>query len=124
MIPIEECIQGHLYRIHSRNLDLGVYREDIGGFIGIREKFGDHYLFTEYHSGLGPPYGTVHPQEDLGPCPIENLNEGQSFNGKWRENRELFGWLDAQPSIKGTLDYSYKGMMEEANNRKKERNFE
>jgi hypothetical protein len=53
--PLE---QGGIYRIQSRNLAAGVY-DGKGGFIGIREKFGDTYLFTEYGWEQGPPYGTV-----------------------------------------------------------------
>jgi hypothetical protein len=49
---------GGIYRIKSRNLSVGVY-DGKGGFIGIREKFGDTYLFTEYGWEQGPPYGTV-----------------------------------------------------------------
>jgi hypothetical protein len=67
-IPLDQCINGHLYRIHSRNLTLGVF-DGKTGFIGIRVKFGFKYLFTEYHWDQRPPYGTVQPQEDLGPIP-------------------------------------------------------
>jgi hypothetical protein len=67
-IPLDQCITGHLYRIHSRNLKLGIF-DGKTGFIGIRLKFGFKYLFTEYHWDQGPPYGTVQPQEDLGPIP-------------------------------------------------------
>ncbi len=48
-IAIDECKHGWLYRVHSRNLNLGVYRTDDKGFIGIRHKFGSRFLFTEYH---------------------------------------------------------------------------
>ena len=47
-IPLNECKKGFLYEIHSRNLDFGVF-DGNDGFIGIREKFGKRYLFTEYH---------------------------------------------------------------------------
>ena len=67
-IPLDKCIYRHLYRIHSRNLKVGVF-DGKTGFIGIRLKFGFKYLFTEYHWDQGPPYGTVQPQEDLGPIP-------------------------------------------------------
>ena len=67
-IPLDQCITGPLYRIHSRNLKLGIF-DGKTGFIGIRLKFGFKYLFTEYHWDQGPPYGTVQPKEDLGPIP-------------------------------------------------------
>jgi hypothetical protein len=47
-----------IYQIHSRNLDIAVY-DGREGFIGIREKFGSTYLFTEYAWEQGPPFGTV-----------------------------------------------------------------
>jgi hypothetical protein len=62
-IPVDECEDRRLYKIMSRNLRYGVYRAESRGFIGIREKFGDRYLFEEYHWDNGPPFGTVHPQE-------------------------------------------------------------
>ena len=69
-IKMDNCVKGHLYRIDSRNLSLGVY-DGKEGFIGIRTKFRDRYLFTEYHHDQGAPHGTVFPLEDLGPIPEE-----------------------------------------------------
>ena len=51
---------GMAYKLHSRNLAIGVY-DGNEGFIGIREKFGPRYLFTEYHWDQGPPFGTAIP---------------------------------------------------------------
>lgn len=67
-IPVGECVRGHVYRIHSRNLSFGVFvPEKDDGFIGIREKAGSRYLFTEHHADTGGMFGTVRPLEDLGP---------------------------------------------------------
>jgi len=63
MIPVEKCEHRRLYKIHSRNLSYGVYDSEHHGFIGIRLKFNDRYLFMEYHYDDGPPYGTVMPEE-------------------------------------------------------------
>jgi hypothetical protein len=60
-----ECKNRVLYRIRSRNLSFGVFREETGGFIGLREKQGHIYAFEEYHWDNGPPYGTVTPLEEL-----------------------------------------------------------
>jgi hypothetical protein len=49
MIPKAECKDRRLYRIRSRNLAFGVYRAESGGFLGLREKFGQVYVFEEYH---------------------------------------------------------------------------
>lgn len=59
-----DLIVGTVYRVKSRNLIVAVWTGD--GFIGIREKFNDEFLFKEYAYEDGPPYGTVHPVEDLG----------------------------------------------------------
>ena len=64
-IPIKDCIKGRVYKLRSRNLSIGVY-DGMEGFIGIREKFGARYLFTEYHYDQGPPYGTVATIIDTG----------------------------------------------------------
>lgn len=65
-IPLEQCQSRHIYNLQSRNLLVGVFDADAQGFIGIREKFGNRYLFTEYHYDTGSPHGTVRPFEDCG----------------------------------------------------------
>lgn len=62
-IPRVECKKGFLYKLHARNLDIGVF--DGKGFIGIRQKFNDRFLFTEYHWDDGAPYGTAKPLQEL-----------------------------------------------------------
>lgn len=58
-VPLKDCVHGRLYKLHCRNLLYGVFNEKNNGFIGIREKFGSEYLFTEYHHETGAPFGTV-----------------------------------------------------------------
>jgi hypothetical protein len=89
MIPLPECVHGGLYRINSRNLRLGVFRQHSKGFVGIREKFGTHFLFEEYHWDTGEPFGTVCPQEFLEQCPLTELSENDWLS----DNKELFDWL-------------------------------
>jgi hypothetical protein len=43
-----DLIHRRVYRIHSRNLVVGVWNKTTEGFVGIRTKFNDSYLFTEY----------------------------------------------------------------------------
>lgn len=64
-IPLNDCKDRCLYQINSRNLSYGIYNEQTKGFIGIRNKFGHDYLFTEYHYDNGPPFGTVFPKKEL-----------------------------------------------------------
>lgn len=100
--------EGHLYRIHSRNLPYGVY-DGRSGFIGIREKFGGLFLFTEYDYDDGPPFGTVIVKEDLGPIPpgIE-LVEGRLNEDKkqWDSNKPLYDFLaSAEAQYGGGVGY-------------------
>lgn len=97
-LKLEECKHGYTYRISSRNLAFGVYDERKQGFVGIRTKFGDRYLFVEYHYDTAAPFGTVCPRIELEKCPIEDLAEGHFIeeNGKkfYRTNKVLFDYLD------------------------------
>jgi hypothetical protein len=101
-IPVDPCLNGRLYRIDARRLNLGVYRSDIKGFVGIRSKFGHRYLFTEFHWDAGPPYGTANPLESICECPIQSLVEySRSATGELIENKELFDWIDARGKLLG-----------------------
>lgn len=85
-IKLEDCKKGFLYKIFSRNLSHGVF-DGSTGFIGIRNKFGCDYLFTEYHWDTGPPFGTVHPKIKICKIP-DNILLIESD-----DNEELFNWL-------------------------------
>lgn len=87
-------VKGRVYALHSRNLIVGVYDGD-RGFIGIREKFGSRYLFTEYLHDPPRAWGTVRVVADLGanvPSDIP-LVEGWAAESKWQENGPLFELL-------------------------------
>lgn len=71
MISIADCKDRTIYRLGSRNLRAGVYRSGTKGFVGVREKFDNRYLFEEYHWENGPPYGTATPYEEMGVLPDE-----------------------------------------------------
>lgn len=88
-IKLENCKHGYLYKINSRNLDYGVFNEKDKGFIGIREKFGQTYLFTEYHWDTGAPYGTVTPIEEISKIPDDikiDENETHVLDDLWAVN--------------------------------------
>ncbi len=72
MIPKTECVPGMVYRLKSRNLELGVWTDGTHpGFIGIRTKFDNRYLDKEYHVENGPPFGTASPVEALISVPAD-----------------------------------------------------
>lgn len=62
---LEECQVGSIYRLHSRNLDLGVF-DSKNCFIGIRQKFDSTFLDHELHWDKG---GTAMPLEKIGEIP-------------------------------------------------------
>lgn len=95
-LKIEECRGGYLYLISSRNLVLGVYNEQTKGFSGIRTKFGNRYVFEEYHWDFDDTFGTVKPIKELEMCDYFTLCD---------ENL-LFEWLD-------TKLVQYKQLIEE-----------
>lgn len=78
-LSLEDCENRGVYRIHSRNLLVGVF-DGSEGFIGIREKFGDKFLFKEYHWEASPTLGTVRPMEKIADLPVEiEVEEGDSL---------------------------------------------
>jgi hypothetical protein len=68
-LPTDQLVRGRVYQIDSRNLTVGVF-DGARGFIGIREKLGDRFLFKEYLAD-GGAFGTVWPQAEIGICPPE-----------------------------------------------------
>lgn len=68
-IQLSVCRNRVLYRLHSRNLTLGVFDETRDGFIGVRRKFDSEFLDTEYHWDTGPPHGTAQPLEEITALP-------------------------------------------------------
>jgi hypothetical protein len=64
-IPLKDCVKGRVYRLHARNLHIGVF-DGRDGFIGIRTKFDDRFLDTEYSGERGAYFATALAVEDLG----------------------------------------------------------
>jgi hypothetical protein len=88
-IKIQDCKHSYLYKINSRNLDPGVFNEKTKGFIGIREKFGQKYLFTEFYHDIGAPYGTVKPLEEICKIPSDikiDEYESHELGREWAVN--------------------------------------
>lgn len=87
-IPLSQCKDRMLYEIRSRNLGFGVFCQKTSGFIGIRTKFYNQYLFEEYHHDTGPPFGTVAPVKEMIMLP-DHIQLNDNAN-----NVELFDWID------------------------------
>lgn len=73
-IPLEELIPHRIYRLKSRNLVVGVWKPESQGFLGVREKFNERYLFLEYHYDLSETHGTAQALELLPEILPERIN--------------------------------------------------
>lgn len=95
MIPMSECVEWRVYRVRARNFSYAVYigSDAIrhGRFLGLRKKFGDTFLFIEFHDETGPPHGTVIPLEDTGIDVPEGL---RGFESLVSYPDGLFDWLE------------------------------
>ena len=64
--------RGGIYRVKSRNLRVAAFNGD-EGFIGVRLKFSERYLFTEYLArecgGTQVPFDTVYPIQRIASVP-------------------------------------------------------
>ena len=80
-IPLDNCTNGGVYKVFSRNLDLAIFVEN--RFIGIREKFGYRFLDTEYHRESG---GTASPKELVEMCPLAPIAESNKDLVVYLEN--------------------------------------
>jgi hypothetical protein len=93
MINLSECKKRSVYKLFSINLLFGVF-DGKTRFIGIRTKFGRRFLDTEDHWDIGPPFGTAHPEEDIGIVVPEEIvlhmceNEGNPVDKK--TGRDVF----------------------------------
>jgi len=101
-IKVDDCKDGYLYKIYSRNLTYGIYSKQSGGFLGIRYKWNE-YLDVEYHMDTG---GTVTPHEEIKECPMKDLKERylikmgmypnyyiEPWRYSWEDNDLIFDWI-------------------------------
>lgn len=103
-IPIDQCVERKLYKLHARNIKIGVYiREPKHGggewyhFYGIRTKFGSRFIDAENHWDA-QEFASCAPLEEIGECP-----EGIPVE---YGSKELFEWLEAKEKELGLTDES------------------
>jgi hypothetical protein len=110
-IPIPECEEGRVYKLRCRNFSVGVF-DGKDGFIGIRIKFGQRFLATEYHWDQGPPYGTVSGIEDMGMKLPEDISAKSHLDtgpvASLKQNQPLFEFLDGlgDDGMRSEYDFS------------------
>jgi hypothetical protein len=98
IIPLQDCKDRYLYKINSRNFNLGVFDAENRDFIGIRHKCGETFLDRENHT-----LGCVKVLDEIEKIP-ENikLNTGHFSETElsvlgdrlWIENSDLFNYLE------------------------------
>lgn len=64
-IGLDDCVNRRLYWVRSRNLEIGVFRAEKRGFLGLRYKFGTCFVDTEFHFQT-EAFNTAYPLKDLG----------------------------------------------------------
>jgi hypothetical protein len=96
-IALQDCKDRWLYFIASRNLSLGVFDKAIGRFMGVRYKFGNEFLDSEYHADW-PHKGTVYPKQalEIMPACLVLSEYVKSPTGATVANGNLFIWLKAK----------------------------
>ena len=72
-ITLDRCVHRGLYRLHARNMKIGVYCATRRGFYGLRTKFGDVYVDFEYHWDASLRHGTACPTAELSERLPENI---------------------------------------------------
>ena len=83
-IALKDCKKGFVYLVYARNFFIGLF-DGKDGFVGIREKFGDKFLFTEYHWNNKENDGTV--------IPIREISEFGEYCHECGDDNKLFNFL-------------------------------
>lgn len=93
-IPIERCVDRHVYELRGRNLERGVFDAERKCFVGIRQKFDQVFLDVEYYPEAGNIRGIARPVAEIGMIQDGvSLEPGHSSDGFYHENAELLAAL-------------------------------
>ena len=84
-IALNDLEHGRVYRIHSRNLTVGVWNSVAQGFIGIRRKFNSYFLFTELEYTVNDYFGTARAVEALDTVVPSSMQISESLDPVCRE---------------------------------------
>lgn len=111
-IPLDNLRHRAIYALRSRNLLVGVWDASSKGFIGVREKMGDTYLFTEYHYDLG---GTAHALKEVSLDLPEDIELREFFGPRCDSHSEEV--VFAKPIAKGGDGWIHVGSKERCDGR-------
>lgn len=79
-INLGDLKHGFIYKIHARNLCVGVWDKNAQGFIGIRHKLGSQYLFTELEYTTNSRFGTAMAVEALDESVPEGVRVSEALD--------------------------------------------
>jgi len=117
-VKVEDCKHGYLYFILARNSKVGVYNEKTRGFIISRHKFGNNYLFEEYHWDYNETFGTTKPILEIEKCP-HNIPNLDGVIDETEDNMELLEYLNYANNIASKIyDFLHGEMIPSINHNK------
>jgi len=99
-IKIPDLKDGYLYKIIARNAGYGIWKARTKGFIISRIKFGDNFIFEEYHYDC-EAFATAQPLEEVEKSPFNTedfVNDIIEAEGKkyiqFRNEKDVLGYLN------------------------------
>jgi hypothetical protein len=97
-IKIPDLKEGYAYSILARNAWVGIWLNREKAFLISRYKFGQNYLFKEYHWDTGEPFGTVKPQKEIAEAPFSPeflYDERHCAPDKYPPSDEILNYLNS-----------------------------
>lgn len=102
-LKIDQLKAGYLYRIRARNASYGIWLPQRQGFIISRIKFGNNYLFEEYHYDC-LAFATAKPLEEIERSPFNaeeiNIVQLEKDGREYKAGEWSMGYLKAQEILK------------------------
>jgi hypothetical protein len=107
-IKMDALIPYGLYKIEARNASYGIWLPMEAGFAISRIKFGDNFIFVEYHWDC-PSFATAKPINLIEQSPfigkdfdyVEKTNSRGEMYHDWRKHHEVIEYLNR---FEGTIE--------------------
>ena len=89
-LKIEDLKDGYLYFIDARNAKHGIWISSRSGFLISRYKFGNNFLFEEYHWDC-VAFATVKPLREIEKSPFKSERLDKAM---WDGDKEILDYLN------------------------------
>jgi len=93
----DQLVDRHVYRLTARNFFLGAWDAAHGGFLGIREKFGNRYVFTEYFAEQDRSSGTAHAWTDADAVVPDEIELTEYLGTQCSEHKRRARFVESVP---------------------------